>query len=136
MHKSGAIASGISKISKKGGILMQDVYKAKSAYIKYSIKKAKEVVCLIQGKKVGNAINQLKFCRRKQFSMALLKVLNEAISNAENNFGQDIDRLAVRTVLLEKGFSLRRFRAKSKGRAGRVNKPFIRVVVELSSLVA
>jgi large subunit ribosomal protein L22 len=128
------VVKGSSK--KKSFTLSSTVYKAKSSYVKYSIKKAKEVVALIKGARVHSAVTQLKFCRRRQFSQAVLKVLNEAMSNAENNFGQDIDNLVVRAVLLEKGFSLRRFRAKSKGRAGKVNKPFIRVAVELSPLAA
>ena len=77
-----------------------------------SAQKARLVADLIRGKEVEQALNILAF----------KKVLESAIANAEHNEGADIDELKVVTIFVDKGPSLKRFRARAKGRGNRIEK--------------
>ena len=74
-------------------------------------------------KKANNAVNQLKFSN-KRISYTVLKVLNAAIANAENNHGLDVDKLFVKEAFVGKGLVMKRLRARARGRAARILKPF------------
>lgn len=101
---------------------------AKSAPVKSSVQKINLVADLVRGEKVSDALLQLRFCRRK-VAIDLSKVLHSAISNAENNYGMDVDKLYIDKILVGKAFTLKRFRARAKGRSGRIQKPFSKVSV-------
>ena len=101
---------------------------AKSAPVKSSVQKINLVAALVRGDKVSNALLQLKFCKRK-VADDLGRVLQSAVSNAENNFGMDVDKLYIDKILVGKAFTLKRFKARAKGRAGRIQKPFSRVSI-------
>ena len=59
------------------------------------------------------------------------KLLQAAIANAENNHQLDVDRLYVKEATVGRAFVLKRFRARARGRVGRIEKPFsnMRIVV-------
>ncbi len=78
--------------------------------------------------KVGSAINQLKFSN-KRISKSLLKVLNAAIANAENNKQLDIDKLYIKEAFVGKSLRMKRWRPRAKGRAGSIIKPFSKVTI-------
>ena len=80
---------------------------------------------------VENAVNVLQFSRRR-ISNIILKILNSAISNAENNHQLDIDRLYVKEATVGKSMVLKRFRPRARGRAGKILKPFSRIKIELT----
>ena len=80
---------------------------------------------------VENAVNVLQFSRRR-ISNIILKILNSAISNAENNHQLDIDKLYVKEATVGKSMVLKRFRPRARGRAGKILKPFSRVKIELT----
>ena len=80
--------------------------------------------------KVDNAVNQLKFSN-KRISRNVLKVLNAAIANAENNKQLDIDNLFVKEAYVGKSLSMKRFRPRAKGRASSILKPFSKLTIIL-----
>ena len=82
-------------------------------------------------KKVDKAINQLKF-NQKRISGSVLKVLNSAIANAENNNQYDIDNLYIKEAYVGKSIVLKRFRARAKGRASAIKKPYANLTIILS----
>ena len=78
--------------------------------------------------KVSSAINQLKFSQ-KRISKTILKVLNAAVANAENNKQLDIDKLFVKEVFVGKSLRMKRWRPRAKGRAASIIKPFSKVTI-------
>ncbi len=107
------------------------IAKASAKSIKTSSQKANLVLKLIRGQKVDKAMNILEFSRKK-ISYDVLKVLKSAVSNAENNFQLDIDKLFVKEATVGRSMVLKRFRPRARGRSGKILKPFskIRILVE------
>ena len=103
---------------------------AKDNTIRVSPLKLGNVTRLIVNLKASKAINQLKFSQ-KRISMHVLKVLNAAIANAENNKQLDIDNLFVREAYVGKSLSMKRFRPRAKGRASSIVKPFSKLTIVL-----
>ena len=103
---------------------------AKDNTIRVSPLKLANITRLIVNLKASKAINQLKFSQ-KRISMHVLKVLNAAIANAENNKQLDIDNLFVREAYVGKSLSMKRFRPRAKGRASSIVKPFSRLTIIL-----
>jgi len=85
--------------------------------------------------KVNSAINQLQFSS-KRISKSIVKVLNAAIANAENNKQLDIDKLFVKEAFVGKSLRMKRWRPRAKGRASSIIKPFskVTIIVEERSL--
>ena len=81
--------------------------------------------------KVSKAVNQLKFSQ-KRISTSVLKVLNAAIANAENNKQLDIDNLFIKEAFVGKSLSMKRFRPRAKGRAAPILKRYSSVTIILS----
>ena len=103
---------------------------AKDNTIRVSPLKLGNITRLIVNLKTSKAINQLKFSQ-KRISMHVLKVLNAAIANAENNNQLDIDNLFVREAYVGKSLSMKRFRPRAKGRASSIVKPFSKLTIVL-----
>ena len=78
--------------------------------------------------KVSKAVNQLKFSQ-KRISSSVLKVLNAAVANAENNKQLDIDNLFVKEAFVGKSLSMKRMRPRAKGRASSIVKPFSKLTI-------
>lgn len=108
--------------------IKQSFAKAKS--IRTSPQKLNLVAKSIRGLEIKQAIDQLTFSR-KRISKEVLKVLNSAIANAENNFGLDIDRLKVDEAYVGKSLVMKRMRARARGRAARILKPFSKLTIVL-----
>ena len=98
--------------------------------IRGSAQKLNLVAQLIRGRKVGDALNILKFST-KGMAEPVYKVLASAIANAENNHNLDVDSLVVAEASVGKSISLKRFATRARGKSTRIVKPFsrIRVVV-------
>jgi len=86
-----------------------------------SPQKARLVANEIRGMAVEKAIIQLNFIRKKAAGL-FKKLLESAIANAEHNEGADIDELKISTVLVDDAPSLKRFKARAKGRGNRIVK--------------
>ncbi|MAZ07291.1 MAG: 50S ribosomal protein L22 [Rickettsiales bacterium] len=110
---------------------INSIAKASAKSVKTSSQKANLVLKLIRGQKVDKAMNILEFSRKK-ISYDVLKVLKSAVSNAENNFQLDIDKLFVKEATVGRSMVLKRFRPRARGRSGKILKPFskIRILVE------
>ena len=78
--------------------------------------------------KVSKAVNQLKFSQ-KRISSSVLKVLNAAVANAENNKQLDIDNLFIKEAFVGKSLSMKRMRPRAKGRASSIVKPFSKLTI-------
>ncbi len=89
--------------------------------VRLSAQKGRLVADLVRGKKVGDALNILAFTQKKAAGI-IRKALESAIANAEHNDGADIDELFVTSIYVEKATTLKRFRARAKGRGNRICK--------------
>ena len=101
---------------------------AKDNMVRISPTKLSLLVNSIVNMKASSAINQLQFSS-KRISRVILKVLNAAIANAENNKQLDIDKLFVKEVFVGKSLRMKRWRPRAKGRAASIIKPFSKVTI-------
>ena len=84
----------------------------------------------IVGKNVNIAIRDLNFSE-KRISQEIKKTISSAVANAENNFQYDIDKLFVKEAYCGKQIIMKRFRARAKGRAAPILKPYSNVTIIL-----
>ena len=101
---------------------------AKDNMVRISPTKLSILINSIVNMKVSSAINQLKFSS-KRVSRTILKVLNAAVANAENNKQLDIDKLFVKEAFVGKSLRMKRWRPRAKGRAASIIKPFTKVTI-------
>ena len=106
---------------------------AKAKSIRTSGQKLNLVAKSIRGCNIKVAIDQLTFSK-KRIAREVLKVLNSAIANAENNFGLDIDKLVVSEAYVGKSIVMKRMRARARGRAARILKPFSKLTILLKEI--
>ena len=106
---------------------------ARAKSIRTSGQKLNLVAKSIRGCNIKVAIDQLTFSK-KRVSREVLKVLNSAIANAENNFGLDIDKLVVSEAYVGKSIVMKRMRARAGGRAARILKPFSKLTILLKEI--
>ncbi len=97
-----------------------------------SAQKGRLVADQIRGLPVDRALNVLTFSPKKG-AVIIKKVLESAIANAEHNEGADIDELKVATVLVDEGSTMKRFRARAKGRGARILKPTCHITVTVGN---
>ena len=101
---------------------------ARDNMVRISPTKLSILVNSIVNMKVSSAINQLQFSS-KRISGTVLKVLNAAVANAENNKQLDIDKLFVKEAFVGKSLRMKRWRPRAKGRAASIIKPFSKVTI-------
>ena len=98
--------------------------------IRISPQKLNLVVSMIRGKKVSTALADLEFSR-KRIADTVKKTLESAIANAENNHDLDVDALVVAEAWVGKSITMKRFMARGRGRASRIEKPFSNLTIVL-----
>jgi large subunit ribosomal protein L22 len=103
---------------------------ARLRYARISPQKCRLVADTVRGKGVGNALATLKFMPKKGARL-VLKVLESAIANAENNLGADIDELKVTRIEIDTAPVLKRFTARAKGRGNRIVKRNSHITLEV-----
>lgn len=96
-----------------------------------SAQKARLVGDQIRGMPVDKALNLLKFSSKKAAAI-FKKVLESAIANAEHNDSADIDELRVSTVYVNEGATMKRFKARAKGRANHILKRTCHITVKVA----
>ena len=103
---------------------------AYAKHLRTSPQKLNLVAETIRGKKCEAALSELEFSHRR-ISGEVKKLLESAIANAENNHQLDVDRLYVAEATVGKTMVIKRWRARARGRVGRIQKPFsnLRLVV-------
>lgn len=102
--------------------------KAVARNLRVSPQKLNLVAQLIRGKKVASALADLEFSQ-KRIARDVRKCLESAIANAENNHELDVDDLVVAEAFVGKGLVMKRFHARARGRAGRVEKFFSHITI-------
>ena len=102
--------------------------RAYAKVLRTSPQKLNLVAQMIRGKPADRAVADLAFSKRR-IAGEVRKVLQSAIANAENNHQLDVDRLYVKEATVGKTFVVKRFRARARGRAGRIMKPFSNLTV-------
>ena len=102
--------------------------RAFSKSIRVSPQKLNLVAQSIRGKPCEEALNLLTFSRRR-IAVDVKKVLQSAIANAENNQQLDVDRLVVAEATAGRQFVMKRWRARARGRVGRILKPFSNLTI-------
>ncbi len=103
---------------------------ARARFIRTSPQKLNLVASMIRGMNAYSALTQLQFMNKK-VAKDVYKVLQAAIANAENNKGLDVDSLFVAECSVGKAMVMKRWRARARGRTGKIIKPWsnLRVVV-------
>ena len=96
-----------------------------------SPQKCRLVANPLRGLSVERALETLRFGNTKSADL-VLKLLESAIANAENNEGADIDELKVRTIRVDQGVTMSRFRARARGRAAPIKKRTSHISITLS----
>ena len=104
---------------------------AKLKHARISAQKVRLVADQIRGLPVERALNLLAFSNKKAAGI-IKKVLESAIANAENNDGADIDELRVSRVHVDEGPTMKRIRARAKGRAARILKRTSHITVAVA----
>ena len=99
--------------------------------IRSSVRKLNPILKGIVGKKVDVAIRDLTFSD-KRISKDIRKTISSAIANAENNYQYDIDKLIVKEAYCGKQVVMKRFRARAKGRAAEIMKPYSNLTIILT----
>ena len=97
-------------------------------HLRTSPQKLNLVCQTIRGKNAGKALVDLEFNNRR-IAEDVRKVLQSAVANAENNHGLDVDRLVVSEAYVGKSITMKRFRARARGRGAKILKPFSRLTI-------
>ena len=109
----------------------KNIVKAINRNVRSSPRKINLLLKDIRGKNADIAVRDLSFARRR-IAFDIKKTLQSAIANAENNYQYDIDNLYVSESYVGKSIVLKRFRARAKGRASGIKKPYSNVTIILS----
>jgi len=103
---------------------------AKLSYARLSPQKTRLVVDMVRGKGVQEALTLLKFSPQKAAAI-VSKLVSSAVANAEQKGVSDVDRLFVKTIMVDQGPVLKRFLPRAQGRATKIRKPTSHIVVVL-----
>jgi len=116
---------------KKNKDSKEKTVKSTNKNVRSSVRKLNPILKGIVGKKVEIAIRDLTFSE-KRISKDIKKTISSAVANAENNFQFDIDKLIVDQAFCGKQIIMKRFRARAKGRAAPILKPYSNVTIILA----
>ena len=108
-----------------------NLVKAINKNVRTGARKANLVLNFIKGKKADVAIRDLEFTRKK-VALDIKKTVKSAIANAENNYQYDIDKLIIKEAYCGKQVVMKRFRARAKGRAAEIMKPYSNLTIILT----
>ena len=109
----------------------EKIVKSINNNIRSSVRKLNPILKGIVGKKVELAIRDLQFSE-KRITRDIRKTISSAVANAENNYQYDIDNLIVKEAYCGKQIIMKRFRARAKGRAAEIMKPYSNVTIILT----
>ena len=115
----------------KKKIIEDKLVKSINKNVRSSTRKLKPILRSIVGKKVDLAIRDLTFSD-KRISKDVKKTISSAVANAENNYQYDIDKLVSKEAYCGKQIVMKRFRARAKGRAAAIIKPYSNITIILT----
>jgi len=105
--------------------------RATQRYVRISPQKVRMIVDAIKGKPAETAINALKFMPQKSAGI-VEKIVRSAVANADQNTSIDVDDLIVSNLIVDQGPSLKRFKARARGRGARILKRTAHITVVLA----
>lgn len=105
--------------------------RAVARYVRVSPRKARQVVDLIRGKSVGEALNVLQLVPRAA-ATPVEKVVKSAMANAENNYDMNPDELYISQIFVDEGPTMKRIRPRARGMADRIRKRTSHITVILA----
>ena len=111
----------------------KNLVKAINRNVRSSPRKINNLLKDIRGKKVDMVFRNLSFAKQR-IAFDVKKTVQSAISNAENNYQYDIDNLYIKEAYVGKSLVLKRFRARAKGRASGIKKPYTNITIVLSEM--
>ena len=109
----------------------KNIVKAINRNVRSSPRKINILLKNIRGKKADVAVRDLSFARQR-IAFEIKKTLQSAIANAENNNQYDIDNLIIKEAYCGKKIIMKRFRARAKGRAAPILKPYSTITIILA----
>ena len=118
-------------MSKLKKMVDSKIVKSVNKNVRSSAKKLNPILKSVVGKKVEEAIRNLSFSE-KRISNDIKKTISSAVANAENNYQYDIDKLIIKEAYCGKQVVMKRFRARAKGRAAEIMKPYSNLTIILS----
>ena len=121
------------KNKKKIKNIKEKTVKSVNKNVRSSVRKLNPILKAIVGKKVDTALRDLTFSE-KRISKDIKKTISSAIADAENNYQYDIDNLIIKEAYCGKQIVMKRFRARAKGRAAPILKPYSNVTIILSEV--
>lgn len=104
--------------------------RAKLRYLRVAPRKVRLVADRVRGLPVQQAMDALTFAR-KSGATDVLKLIRSAVANADQKGGIDVDNLFVKTILVDQGPIIRRFLARARGSASRINKKTTHITLVL-----
>ncbi len=107
------------------------IVKSINKNVRSSTRKLNPILKSLVGKKVDIAIRNLSFSE-KRISKDIKKTISSAVANAENNYQYDIDKLVIKEAYCGKQVVMKRFRARAKGRAAEIMKPYSNLTIILT----
>ena len=105
--------------------------RAVSKYVRISPSKVRKIVDAVKGKPVESGLQMLKFMPQKSASI-LEKIVRSAVANADQNADIDIDMLVIRNIIADQGPTLKRWKARARGRGTRILKRTSHITVILA----
>jgi large subunit ribosomal protein L22 len=109
--------------------------RAIARYVRISPLKVRKLVGAVKGKPVEAGLNILKFMPQKAAGI-VEKTMRSAVANADQTGGMDVDALVIRNIIVDQGPSLKRFRARARGRGARILKRTSHITVILAEETA
>ena len=109
--------------------------RAVAKYVRISPLKVRKLVGAVKGKSVEAGLNILKFMPQKAAGI-VEKTMRSAVANADQVGGMDVDALVIRNIIVDQGPSLKRFRARARGRGARILKRTSHITVILAEETA
>ena len=109
---------------------------AKVKHLRSSARKARLVVNEVRGRKVADALALLQFSIHKHIARDVEKLVKSAVANLENknsDLNIDAKEVVIKTIFVDEGTTLKRFRPKSHGSAGRILKRMCHISVTVAS---
>ncbi|MCD6560298.1 MAG: 50S ribosomal protein L22 [Deltaproteobacteria bacterium] len=107
--------------------------RAAARFVRISPRKVRLIMDQIRGKKIENALNMLSFAPQRGAGI-LLKLINSAVANAEQNSEIDVDTLYIKRIYADAGPTLKRFRPRALGRATNIRKRSSHLTVILDEM--
>lgn len=105
--------------------------KAIAKYVRISPTKVRKIIGAVKGKPADASMNTLGFMPQKAAGI-VRKVMQSAVANADKSKNLDIDKLVVRNIIVDQGPTLKRFRARARGRGARILKRTSHITVILA----